>query len=766
MTHPQLSLNQTSCEFADQLTVADLFATRVAEHPHRTAIRDSSGVELSYAEVDRFTAATAMALQQAHLRPGGRVAMITGRTITGCTLGMASIRAGGQFVPLDPSWPPARLVALIDQLDIRHVVCDNTAVPVANQIRWLTHKPLTVVCADDPPPVDLDQMDTITELFDQLAESDDPLIANGFQVRGDETFTFDDLALYHSHLRDLMVQAGADGTVRIADIGCGVGDASAAIADLTSAILCVDPSYESIRRAAAAIKDAHPAVAVDLEVVDALTLDRTLLHDRDVILMASVVQFLGGHEEFLRAVTHIVNGAPNGARLILADLIPPEHESPGLLTIPPDLIRHLPRLVAGIQSADVLTRRTTDENLARRYDAIILIEHVGPPGELEQLVIRPGSGGFEGSPDGPRASPGPADLAYAIFTSGTTGVPKAAQINHRALTNLVEWMGTAQNIDGSDSLLFTTSFCFDLSIFDTLGMLALGGTIRVASQDELDDPRRLIDALRAEPITTWDSAPAALQMLLPLLEIEPGVISTHLIRVMLSGDWVPVHISEQIQPAFPAASVVSLGGATETTVWANSYRIDDVDPAWPSVPYGTPMQNAEDYVLTDTLEFCDLDEEGDLYTAGLCLASGYAEALQTTAAKFIPNPYGPPGSVMYATGDRVRWQSDGLMQFRGRQDDQVKVQGHRIELGEIQAAATRIMGVCDAAALTYPRADGHGLALFCVVTTPTRADDILSALRQVLPRYMVPDVIDVIPTLPVTPNGKVDRAQLRAHLPT
>ncbi|MFC7472667.1 AMP-binding protein [Actinomadura keratinilytica] len=232
--------------------------------------------------------------------------------------------------------------------------------------------------------------------------------------------------------------------------------------------------------------------------------------------------------------------------------------------------------------------------------------------------------------------------------------------------------------------------------------------------------------------------------------------------MLLSGDWVPVPLPDQIRAAFPGAEVVALGGATECSVWSNHYRVGEVDPTWPSIPYGKPMQNARYYVLDSALRPCGLGEEGDLYIAGACVAEGYAGAAALTAARFVPDPGAlRPGERMYRTGDRARWLPDGEMEFLGRLDDQVKVRGYRIELGEVQSALLQCPGVRAAAVVAPSGRGGRSLAAFYVPTGEALPKaEIVRALKAVLPSYMVPARIVALDELPLTRTGKVDRAAL------
>lgn len=749
----QLEWNRTGADVSRHLTVLDLIAEQVRDRPHAVALRDSRGVTWSYEELDRRTAEAAALLRSVGVRTGDRVTLIIDRSAVGCALLWATLRAGAQYVPLDPRWPLDRLTALVDQLDIAYIGCDQGALDVAQAVRWGSERPILIVCPEERPETAA-VSEAVVDLFDELALDADALVANGFVVRGDEDFTERDMDDYHRHVRALLEPLAAEGPLRLIDLGCGPGTLTARVADLMASVVCVDPSYECVRRTTDALVAA--GVAAVGEVAGVLEVSTDVLGDRTVALLASVAQFLPDLEAFVDAVAHVAAGmrGNEGPRsIVLADLVPPEAASGTLLGIPRGLVRSLCDLVPEVVDVRVVERTDGHPMLQQRYDAVL---RLGPAAPARPLVQRP-----QGSEaPAPWLPPSADHLAYAIFTSGTTGTPKAVQIDHRSLTGLVQWMRDGHGIGPDDVLLFTTSFSFDLSVFDTLGIWAIGGAVRVASRDELDEPADLVEVLAEEDITLWDSAPAALQMLLPFLELHDGPVSSTLRRVILSGDWVPLTIRDQIRPAFPRADVLALGGATECTIWSNSYSLDEVDPSWPSVPYGSPMPNTRYYVLDADGRLVAPGEEGYLYIAGACLAVDYARSRSVTARKFGPDPFADvAGERMYATGDRATWLPEGILQFRGRQDDQVKVRGYRIELGEIQANAVAA-GATDAVAITYQLSSEQTLALFYVDDELTPAD-VRTHLERVLPTYMVPTTIRRINRIPTTTNGKADRVALR-----
>jgi len=357
-------------------------------------------------------------------------------------------------------------------------------------------------------------------------------------------------------------------------------------------------------------------------------------------------------------------------------------------------------------------------------------------------------------------------IAYTIFTSGSTGTPKGVVVRHRPVVNLIDWVGRTHGMGTGDRVLFVTALSFDLSVYDVFGLLAAGGSIRIASEAEIAEPRRLLACLVEEPITFWDSAPAALQQLVPFFPEVRGVAAgARLRRVFLSGDWVPLTLPGALAETFPGARLTALGGATEATVWSNHHEVAEVAPDWASIPYGRPIDNARYHVLDPRLEPCPVGVPGDLFIGGRCLASGYAGEPATSAEKFIPDPFAArPGSRLYRTGDRSRFWPGGMLEFLGRLDHQVKIRGFRIELGEIESALAEHPALESAVVLAPGGRGERRLVAFGLVGGGAEPDreELRQYLARTLPEYMVPASWIFLESFPVTANGKLDRDALAA----
>lgn len=279
--------------------------------------------------------------------------------------------------------------------------------------------------------------------------------------------------------------------------------------------------------------------------------------------------------------------------------------------------------------------------------------------------------------------------AYIIFTSGTTGEPKGVVISHRAAMNTIRDVNHRYGIDESDVFLCLANLSFDLSVYDIFGCFAAGGTLVMPASSQIRDPKYLYDLILLNRISVWNSVPAQMQMVVNYLEsVESIKKKAPLSKVFLSGDWIPVNLPERIGAMFPQARVVSMGGATEASIWSIYYDIAKGEVFGKSVPYGKPMANQRFHVLNREGRPCPDYVEGNLYIAGEGLSLGYLNDEQLNAEKY--GRLSATGERIYRTGDRGYYRRDGNIMFRGREagDEQIKIHGHRIELAEIRTALT------------------------------------------------------------------------------
>ena len=344
-------------------------------------------------------------------------------------------------------------------------------------------------------------------------------------------------------------------------------------------------------------------------------------------------------------------------------------------------------------------------------------------------------------------------LAYVIYTSGSTGRPKGAGNSHAALTNRLCWMQQAYGLDGSDTVLQKTPFSFDVSVWEFFWPLMTGARLAVAAPGEHRDPARLIATLQRHQVSTLHFVPSMLQAFIH----EPGVEAcASLRRIVCSGEALPVDAQQQVFAKLPQAGLYNLYGPTEAAIDVTHWTC--AEEGRDSVPIGLPIANLRTYVLDAGLEPVAPGVAGELYLGGVGLARGYHRRPGLTAERFVADPFAS-GERLYRTGDRVRQRGDGVIEYLGRFDHQVKIRGLRIELGEIEARLAQHPSVREAVVLAV---DGKQLVAYLVLNQQAEGwQQVLKDwLLQALPEFMVPTHLLPLASLPLTPNGKLDRKAL------
>lgn len=354
------------------------------------------------------------------------------------------------------------------------------------------------------------------------------------------------------------------------------------------------------------------------------------------------------------------------------------------------------------------------------------------------------------------------DLAYVIYTSGSTGMPKGVMISHRAAANTILDINNRFDVGPKDRMLALSDLNFDLSVYDLFGVLGAGGAIVMTAPDKTREPAHWLELMQKHDVTLWNTVPMLLQMMIAHAD-DSSLLSVLPLRLaLLSGDWIPLELPEKYRRIWPDSILAALGGATEASIWSNIHVVEGVPEHWNSIPYGKPLTNQRFYILNDSMEECPDLIPGNLFIAGEGLAQGYWKDEAQTRAAFINHPV--TNEPLYRTGDMGRWLSEGIIEFLGRMDAQVKIGGYRIELGEVETALSQCDNVQEAAARVV--GDGaHSRSIIGYVVTKTQSESfavetLFAALRERLPRYMIPAVIIQLDALPLSPNGKVNRKSL------
>ncbi|WP_213942331.1 amino acid adenylation domain-containing protein, partial [Pseudomonas sp. dw_612] len=351
-------------------------------------------------------------------------------------------------------------------------------------------------------------------------------------------------------------------------------------------------------------------------------------------------------------------------------------------------------------------------------------------------------------------------LAYVIYTSGSTGQPKGVANEHAAVVNRLLWMLDEYDMTVADVVLQKTPFSFDVSVWEFFCPLFAGARLVMARPEGHKDQVYLGEVIEAEQITMLHFVPSMLDIFLAHGDLSR---CASLKRVMCSGEALPGSVVRRFKTQLPQVGLHNLYGPTEAavevTAWNCAGPIEDTPD---NTPIGKPIANCRMYVLDAQMQPVPLGVAGELYIAGVQVARGYLNRAQLTAERFLDDPFNPaPKARMYRTGDLARYLPDGNIEYLGRNDDQVKIRGQRIELGEIQARLIAFPAVQEAVVVAREDAPGDKRLVAYYTAAEMQEIDVLRAhLLEQLPGYMVPVLFVYLETLPLSPNGKLDRKAL------
>ena len=347
--------------------------------------------------------------------------------------------------------------------------------------------------------------------------------------------------------------------------------------------------------------------------------------------------------------------------------------------------------------------------------------------------------------------------AYVIYTSGSTGEPKGVANTHQALYNRITWQNSVYPISATDKILQKTPFGFDVSVWEFFWPLMQGAQLIVAEPDLHKDPKLLSQLITRHQITVLHFVPSMLQA---FISEDSSKECTSIKHLICSGEVLPAALQYQVLKILPGCEIHNLYGPTEAAIDVSYYECHG--DANTTVPIGKPIAGCQLYVLDKQLNLSPMGALGELYIGGIGLARGYVGRTDLTAERFVANPFSDGGSRLYRSGDLVRWNMQGQLEYLGRTDHQVKIRGLRIELGEVEAQLQQLPQTKEAVVITADTMLGKRLIAYVSLALgdETKAVELQELLAQVLPDYMVPSHIEILSSLPLNNNGKVDRKAL------
>ncbi|MFE4857466.1 AMP-binding protein [Streptomyces sp. NPDC056670] len=718
--HPrQVELaNDTARPVVAGATLIDLVDAAAMGFPDLPAVRVPQGTELTHAELALASDGLSRGLASTGVGRGTLVALLADHTPDAVVAVHAIVRTGAAYVPLDSTWPVQRIHEVLCSLRVRHLVVTAGLELLAFEAGGALPRLCTVVVGR-----------TARGTRPSCDSGGGPAPA-GSHARTLRIFRFDG-----PHPAPVPDGAGLLWR-RLARHGLTPGP--------------IPEGYDPSAVLEGVLSGVGSVALVD--VVGELRSVRVL---REVLHLLAV-------------------SLPPGAEILVRDVTGPAGPGPAeSLRVPAgwwDLFAEgYPGLRCEVRPGSSGGRDPGPPHPEGScYDVVLTV----PPTMPDSVVLaEPGTPELPSeAADLPQVTvvdlPGPDDTAVVVLAPGPADPPRAVALRHRSLVNLVDWFNRRHAVGPDDVLLQSTPLSSDLSTYDLFGPVSAGGCLLMLPSRALADPDLVHRALTAHSVTLWNSEPGALRQVLDAAGRAPDRGHGALRRVFLSRHRIPPDLPLSLRHRFPTTVLVALDGSTETTVWSTDAVIGrpeghDGDDG---VMRGRPMQNVRYYVLREDRSPCAVDEPGELYVAGDCVAAGYVQDPYLTKQRFLPDPWGARDSRMYRTGDLARWTSSGCLEFLSRAREQAAVGGYRISLGQVERTAEALAGVDEALAFTIGPSDDPFLALAVRTRGTLTAEDVLHGLGARLPGHMLPARVWLTDSFPLAPADRTDGTWLRRRL--
>jgi amino acid adenylation domain-containing protein len=384
-----------------------------------------------------------------------------------------------------------------------------------------------------------------------------------------------------------------------------------------------------------------------------------------------------------------------------------------------------------------------------------------PDNSAQRIYLDSDAAGLASESDlNPESRVAPENLAYVIYTSGSTGKPKGIMIEHGSLANYVAWANEFMLDDTVKSMPAVQALTFDGSLKQIFSPLLRGIEVRILEKTEVADPAGLLQSLKGQENVRFSAVPSMWKAVLDAVESDPTIPRDLITRAFVGGEELPRSLVDRTLTLFPDLLLWNLYGPSEITATATAALLHTDE----RITIGRPIAGKKIHILDAQLQPVPIGVAGEIYIGNEGVARGYLQRTDLTAESFIPDPFSPePGARLYRTRDRGRYLADGLIEYLGRYDHQVKVRGFRIELGEIEAALLEHHSLSEAVALVRQGADDEKYIAAYVVPAhqpALTAGELRAWLKERLPEYMVPSAWVYLEHLPLTASGKLDRASL------
>lgn len=772
------TINQTTTDFPKNKSIVDLFQEMVAEHAEKTAIIQD-GQTFTYAELDKKSNQIAHFLLNQHIAKEEVVAIYQHKSFNLIANILGVLKAGAAYLPINTTFPIDRIKGMLEDLQVAVLLSEAAFIKQLNQLQWVCPKLNAFACLDTDTVFDLEEQENrlmSTELWGYVDDNADDDIAAGGWLSSytGEKLSRDEMDEYATNVLEKL-KPHCNKTTKVLEIGCASGITMFEMANHVGSYYGTDLSSGVIGRNQQII-DEKGIKNIHLKCLRADQINELGETNFDLIIINSVVQCFSGYN-YLRqiikeAIEHL---APNGV-IFLGDLMDLDKKNQMIASLTAykeqhpdantkldfedelfvsrqfldDLKGHFPEINEITHSEKI--HKTTNELTDFRFDAIIKLNKTGKQqAQSKQKFQYSAQDIATHSTEAVDIKVAPNQLSNVIYTSGSTGKPKGILIEHKGLVRLVKNTDYMQ-VTEKDVWAQTVDISFDPSTLEIFAALLNGAALSLIEKDTLLDTEQFAARIADHQISM-------MVLITPLFHeiatIQPEIFK-NLHTLIIGGEALNAKHVNNVLAHCPGLNIINAYGPTENSVISTTFSMKE---SVEKMLIGKPMSNSEAYIVSDSGNLLPVGVMGELCVAGSGLARGYVNNPVLTSEKFVPHPL-YADKLMYKTGDKARFLSNGDIAIYGRKDEQVKIRGFRIELGEIERTILAVKGVEDAAVILTGKGQAQSLTAFVKTTEKMEPAQLSQKIAQQLPEYMLPDRFLILDKLPLTSNGKVDRKAL------
>lgn len=788
------TFNSTTHQFSAERTLVDLFQEQASKSPTRVAAIFKNE-NRSFEQLDKASNKLANFLfKDAGLQKEDKVGVLVSKGFNQVISILSVLKAGGAYLPLDNEYPEDRLLYMLEDACVSVLLIEKSLAELGNRLLWRAHTLKQLVCIDsfDFYKEKSDQINTLMskEMWDVIGNTSSNVIMGGGWMSSytGEYFSEQEMNEYGENVL-IKLKPFLEKKMKVLEIGCASGITTFQIAPFVGDYYATDLSSEILKRTCLEAEKKR-LTNITFSNLAAHEIDLLGENEFDLVIVNSVIHCFNGLNYLRDVLLKILTLSKDTGIVFLGDVMDlakkeslvqemVEFKQLNLgkgyrtkvdwskeLFVPREYFQGLTFENIGFDTITFSEKigHISNELTKFRFDALVQVNKTMvnektqvPTNFLKTVhslteIYKYPDNEFLGEPVSPDS------LAYVIYTSGSSGKPKGCMLQHRGVVNRIEWMWSQYNFTAKDIVLQKTTFTFDVSVWEIFLPLCWGAKMVICEKTDIYSPERIRYLIKTHDVTCLHFVPGMMNIFVSALTNEKEIVHDlgSLRKVFSSGEALPMNT---VKAWFSLVDlpIYNLYGPTEASVDVTYFN---VEKTCDKVLIGKPIWNTYINIVDENGELVPVGVDGEICIGGVGLARGYIGQEGLTTARFIADPQKPAGRL-YKTGDIGRWLQDGNIDYRGRKDEQIKIRGYRVELGEIEFCLKRHPDVKDATVIARLNKDNDTeLVAYIISADEINYPNLRSFLAIYLPLYMVPFVYVRVAAFPLLSNGKIDRKSL------